>query len=209
MTTINRNKLIIKIATMTKKVIFQLTTVLLFLTSCTSSKTNQATLNDYNIGEKWIWKWSRSVDGLVRAEGEDIQEVVNYNGELGFWNGVDTVKISTTLDQKQSSTPFRDWPLHVGKKWKYLSEWENNEGTKGKTSQDVEVVSFEELNVVAGKFMAYKIEYKGIVTNSRGFKGEMTDTWWYSPDLKTYIKHVNNDGYGVYTNELIHYSKAP
>lgn len=192
---------------MTKKVIFQLTAVLLLLSSCSISTTDKPTLNDYKIGEKWIWKWSRSVEGKVRAKGEDFKEVVDYNGKLGFWNGIDTVQISTILDQKQSNTPFRSWPLYVGKKWKYESEWENNEGTKGKTSQDAEIVSFEELNVVAGKFMAYKIEYKGIVTNSRGFKGEMSDTWWYSPDLKTYIKHVNNDGYGVYTNELTYYSK--
>ncbi len=190
-----------------KKVLFLLPVVLIFM-GCGTSTTNEPTLNDYKIGEKWVWNWKRTVEGEVRAEGEDIQEVVDYNGVLGFWNGVDTLRISAVLNQEQSGTPFRDWPLFVGKKWKYESEWENNEGTKGKTSQDAEVVSFEELNVAAGKFMAYKIEYKGIVTNSRGYKGEMSDTWWYAPELKTYIKHVNNDGYGVYTNELTHYSKA-
>ncbi len=193
---------------MIKKRIFQLTAILILLSGCSTSTTNKPTLIDYQIGEKWVWNWKRIVEGEIRAQGEDIQEVVDYHGELSFWNGVDTVLISKTLDQKQSSTPFRDWPLFVGKKWKYESEWENNEGTKGKTSQDVEVVSYEELNVEAGNFMAYKIEYKGMVTNSRGYKGEMSDTWWYSPELKTYIKHVNNDGYGIYTNELIHYSKA-
>jgi hypothetical protein len=190
-----------------RKVLFLLPVVLIFM-GCSTSTTNEPTLNDYKIGEKWVWNWKRTVEGEVRAEGEDIQEVVDYNGVLGFWNGVDTVRISAFLNQEQSSTPFRDWPLFVGKKWKYESEWENNEGTKGKTSQDAEVVSFEELNVAAGNFMAYKIEYKGIVTNSRGYKGEMSDTWWYAPELKTYIKHVNDDGYGVYTNELTHYSKA-
>ncbi len=159
------------------------------------------------MGEKWLWKWERSVDGAVRAEGEDIQEVVAYNGELGLWNGADTVLLSSTLKPEQGPTPFRSWPLQVGKKWKYESEWENNEGTKGKTSQDAEVVAFEEVTVAAGTFRAYRIEYKGIVTNSRGFKGEMTDIWWYAPDLKTYVKHVNDDGYGLYTNELIGYSK--
>ncbi|WP_461630632.1 hypothetical protein [Labilibaculum euxinus] len=193
---------------MIKKVIFQITALLLLLVSCSPSTTNKPSLNDYQSGEKWVWNWKRTVEGEVRAQGEDLQEVVDYNGVLGLWNGVDTVRISTTLDQKQSNTPFRSWPLFVGKKWKYESEWENDEGTKGKTSQDVEVVSFEELNVEAGNFMAYKIEYKGMVTNSRGYKGEMSDMWWYSPELKTYIKHVNNDGYGVYVNELIHYSKA-
>lgn len=182
--------------------------VLVVFTGCSPSKTQKPTVSEYSIGEKWVWYWSRSVEGEVRAEGKDIQEVVDYNGDLGFWNGVDTTHISKELNQKPSDTPFRDWPLFVGKKWKYVSEWENNEGTKGKTSQDVEVVSFEELEVKAGKFKAYKIEYKGLVTNSRGFKGSMTDIWWYSPELKTYIKHINHDGYGVYTNELINYSKG-
>ena len=182
--------------------------VLLVFTNCVPTKTDQPSLNEYTMGEKWVWKWERSVAGEVRASGEDIQEVVAYNGELGLWNGIDTVLLSSTLKPEQSDTPFRNWPLQVGKKWKYESEWENNEGTKGKTSQDVEIVAFEELSVAAGKFKAYKIEYKGIVTNSRGFKGEMTDIWWYSPDLKTYIKHLNNDGHGIYVNELTSYSKS-
>ena len=192
---------------MTNKALFPLT-LLLILTGCMSSQTAEPVLDDYQIGEKWVWEWKRTVEGEVRAQGEDIQEVVYYNGTLGLWNGMDTVQIPATVDQKQSKTPFRNWPLQVGKKWKYVSEWENNEGTTGKTSQDVEVVSFEELSVMAGTFKAYKIEYKGIVTNSRGFKGEMTDIWWYAPALKTYIKHANYDGYGEYTNELTSYSNG-
>lgn len=193
---------------MKKTILLQLAAVLLLLSACSTPKTNKPTLNDYKMGEKWVWHWQRTVEGKVRAEGKDIQEVVDDHGVKGFWNGVDTVKISTVLNQKQDSTPFRSWPLYVGKKWKYVSEWKNNEGTTGKTSQDAKVISYEECHVPAGKFMAYKIEYKGIVTNSRGFKGKMTDTWWYAPKLKTYIKHVNKDGYGIYTNELISYSKA-
>jgi hypothetical protein len=192
---------------MRKGVIAKLVLVLIF-TSCASKKTNEPIVKDYQMGEKWTWKWERKVDGEVRAEGEDVQEVVKYKSTLGLWNGADTLQIPTEINKNQSSTPFRSWPLQVGKKWKYVSEWANNEGTTGKTSQDVEVVSFEELNVEAGKFEAYKIEYKGIVTNSRGFKGEMTDIWWYAPALKTYIKHINDDGYGLYTNELTSYSKA-
>ena len=192
---------------MKTKVLFHMALLLIF-GNCATTKTHPPILKDYTLGEKWIWKWERVVEGEVRAQGEDMQEVVNYRGTLGLWNGVDTVQISNTLHQEQGSTPFRNWPLQVGKKWKYESEWENNEGTTGKTSQDVEITAFEELHVVAGTFKAYQIEYKGIVTNSRGFKGEMTDIWWYSPELKTYIKHVNDDGYGLYTNELTSYSKA-
>ncbi len=184
---------------------------LIMLSACTNvskpSFTDEPTVNDFKIGEKWTWKWQRSVEGEIQAEGEDFQEVVEFNGTLGFWNGVDTVLISSTLNQN-SSTPFRDWPLKVGKKWKYESNWGNDEGTTGTTSQDAEVVSFEEVTVAAGKFMAYKIEYRGTIVNSRGFNGEMKDDWYYAPALKTYIKHVNDDGYGIYVNELIDYTST-
>lgn len=175
-------------------------------TTASDTATNEPTITDFKIGEKWTWKWKRSVDGKIRAEGEDFQEVVDFNGDLGFNNGNDTLKIATTLGQKPSDTPFYDWPLKVGKKWKFEVEWENNEGTKGKTSQDVSVVSFNEVSVAAGKFMAYKIVYTGRITNSRGYKADIEDIWWYAPSVKKYIKHTQNDGEGLYINELINYS---
>ena len=54
--------------------------------------------------------------------------------------------------------------------------------------------------------MAYKIEYKGRMTNSRGFDGKLEDIWWYAPAIKSYIKHTQDDGEGLYVNELIKYS---
>ena len=174
----------------------------------TDAATEEPKINDFKIGEKWTWKWKRSVEGEIRAEGEDFQEVVDFNGVLGFANGHDTLKIATTLGQKPSDTPFYDWPLMVGKKWKFEVEWENNEGTKGKTSQDVAVISFDKVTVAAGKFMAYKIEYKGGITNSRGYDAKLEDIWWYAPTIKKYIKHTQNDGEGLYMNELISYSSV-
>lgn len=143
----------------------------------------------------------------IQAEGEDRLEVVQYNGALALWNDADTTQISATEQKKQNDTPFRDWPLIVDKKWKYEHTWVNNERTKGTISQDVEVVSFKEAVVEAGRFMAYKIEYRGRIVNSRGFNGEMNDDWWYCPDLKKDIKHGNEDEHGRYVNELIDYYK--
>ncbi len=171
------------------------------------SASEEPILSDFKIGEKWTWKWQRSVNGEVQAQGDDYQEVVKYKNTLGFNFGKDTVKIESILNRKPSKTPQYDWPLAVGKKWKYEMVWENNEGTSGKTSQDVKIVSFKEETVAAGKFMAYKIEYKGRISNSRGFDGKLVDVWWYAPAIKTYIKHTQDDGEGLYINELITYSK--
>jgi hypothetical protein len=177
-------------------------------TTANDRSTEKPTLKEFKIGEKWTWKWKRSVEGEIRAEGEVSEEVVEFKGGLGFSGGVNTIKILDILDEKPSSTPFNDWPLKVGKKWKYEESWEGNDGTKGKTSQDAVVISFEEVLVDAGKFMAYKIEYKGRLTNSRGFDGLIEDTWWYAPEIKKYIKHTNFDGQGLYVKELINYINA-
>jgi len=167
-------------------------------------------LKDYKVGEKWTWKWQSAMNGEVRGEGKDVHEVVDYKGALGLWTGFDTLQLSEHLSHPKSSTPFRDFPLEVGKKWTYASEWTNESGEKGKTSQEAEVISFEKLKVAAGKFMAYKIRYEGFVENySAGGKGQVVDTYWYCPALKTSIKHVQEGGGDfVYTSELIEYVEA-
>lgn len=195
---------------MTKNIILQFTFILLFLASCKPSSTNKPTLEDYKVGEQWTWKWESATNGKVRGKGEDIRKVVNYKGSLGLWNGSDTLNMADILNKKQSDTPYRSWPLKVGKKWKYESKWTNESGDKGITSQDAEVISFEEIKLPAGKFMAYKIKYVGYVQNYQaGGKGKVTDTFWYAPKLRQNIKHVQEGGGGFrYTSELIGYKEA-
>jgi len=176
--------------------------------SLSQTITDKPTLEDYKVGEKWTWIEKSVAGEKIRWEGEDRLEVVAFKGSLGFWNGADTFLISTRLPQETSSTPFRDWPLAVGKKWKYESDWKNAEGTPMKTSQDVEVVSYGEVTVLAGRFMAYKIEYKGTITNSIGGSAKIKEAFWYAPTLKTNIRHVQDDGYGSYVLELYDYKSG-
>lgn len=176
----------------------------------TTLETQKPTLADYEIGEKWTWKWQRSVQGEVLGEGIDVKEVVDYKGELGFYydnTRQDTIKAATIVNRTQSKNPFRDWPLRVGKKWKHIEDWVNEAGDKGRTSRDAEVIAYEEITVKAGTFWAYKIKYEGVMENfAAGGKAESTDIWWYCPDLKDTIKHTQDDGHGLYTSELIQYS---
>ena len=74
--------------------------------------------------------------------------------------------------------------------------------------QDAEVVAQEEVSVPAGKFMAFKIEYRGWYRNSRGSSGKQNDTYWYAPEVKADVKHIRDDGYNMYTRELINYKRA-
>lgn len=193
-----------------KKYIIKLLIIAGLLSACNTvsskkTKTKKPNLSNYKIGEKWTWLEKSVAGEKIRWEGKEHLEVVAFEGSLGLWNGSDTTLITNTPKQEQSKTPFRDWPLVVGKKWKYESVWENAEGTSMRTDQDVEVVAYEEVVVLAGRFMAYKIEHKGTFTNSKAGSGKMNDTYWYAPALKVDIRHTQDDGYGSYMLELYDY----
>ncbi|SIQ62565.1 hypothetical protein [Maribacter ulvicola] len=120
--------------------------------------------------------------------------------------GKDTIPVSDIVKPETSKTPKYKWPLEVGKKWKYEKNWTSQDGTTGKQSQDAEVLSFKEERVGAGTFMAYTIEYKGTVSNSRGYNAQTDEVWLYAPGIKNFIKMTQTQDGFLYSEELIRYS---
>ncbi len=186
--------------------------VLVLLSACNdstkSSTTYQPTLTDYQVGEKWVWKYKGvTTEGEVRSDGTDTREIVSFDGALGMTIGKDTIPVTEIVKPEISETPKYDWPLEVGKKWKYENSWTSQDGTTGKQSQNAEVLSFQEETVEAGTFMAYTIKYTGKTTNSRGYSANETEVWLYAPAVKNFIKLTQNQGDFNYVEELIEYSK--
>ncbi len=173
-----------------------------------SKLAEQPTSADYHMGEKWVWKYKGvTTKGEVRSDGTDTREVVKFEGALGMTIGKDTIPISQITKPEMSETPKYDWPLKVGKKWKYENNWTSQDGTTGSQSQDAEVLSYKKETVEAGTFMAYTIKYTGRTTNSRGYNAEETEVWLYAPAVKTFIKLTQNQGDFHYVEELIEYKK--
>ena len=185
---------------------------LIILSSCNNSTdsgiTQQPTLADYQIGEKWVWKYKGvTTEGEVRSEGKDTRKIVSTDGVLGMTVGNDTIPVTDIVKPDESETPKYDWPLEVGKKWKYENSWTSQDGTTGNQSQDAEVLSYREETVEAGTFMAYTIKYSGKISNSRGYSADEEEIWLYAPAVKTFIKLTQTQGDFVYVEELIEYSK--
>ncbi|MGB5356601.1 MAG: hypothetical protein WBN11_07890 [Eudoraea sp.] len=185
---------------------------LILLSACNDSTksrtTNQPTLTDYQVGEKWVWKYKGvTTEGEVRSDGTDTRELVSFNGALGMTIGKDTIPVTEIVKPEVSETPKYDWPLEVGKKWKYENSWTSQDGTSGNQSQNAEVLSYQEETVEAGTFLAYTIKYTGKTTNSRGYKANETEVWLYAPAVKNFIKLTQNQGDFHYVEELIEYSK--
>ncbi|MGB5653777.1 MAG: hypothetical protein WBM56_08070 [Robiginitalea sp.] len=185
---------------------------LVMLSACKSptksGSTNQPTLADYQVGEKWVWKYKGvTTEGEVRSDGEDTREIVNINGVLSMTIGKDTIPVTDIVKPDESETPKYHWPLEVGKKWKYENNWTSQDGTTGNQSHDAEIVSYQEETVEAGTFMAYTIKYTGKTTNSRGYNANEEEVWLYAPEVKNFIKLTQTQGDFLYVEELIEYSK--
>ena len=170
--------------------------------------TQQPTLSNYTVGEKWVWKYKGvTTEGEVRSDGTDTRKIISANGVLSMTIGKDTIPVTDIVKPETSETPKYDWPLEVGKTWKYENNWTSQDGTTGNQSQDAEVLSYQKETVEAGTFMAYTIKYTGKTTNSRGYSANETEVWLYAPSVKTFIKLTQNQGDFLYVEELIEYSK--
>ncbi len=173
-----------------------------------SEVTQQPTLADYQVGEKWVWKYKGvTTEGEVRSDGVDTRKIVMADGILGMTIGKDTVPVTEIVKKDESKTPKYDWPMQVGKKWKYENNWTSQDGTTGSQSHDAEVLSYQEETVAAGTFMAYTIKYTGKTTNSRGYNAEEEELWLYAPAVKNFIKLTQSQGDFLYVEELVEYSR--
>ncbi|MFK7811236.1 MAG: hypothetical protein AB8B59_02005 [Maribacter sp.] len=185
---------------------------IVMFSACNSPKNSginyQPTLADYQVGEKWVWKYKGVTRaGEVRSEGEDTRRIVSVDGILGMIIGNDTVPVTEIVKSEESETPKYAWPLEVGKKWKYENNWTSQDGTTGNQSHDAEILSYQEETVEAGTFKAYTIKYTGKTTNSRGYSANEEEVWLYAPAVKNFIKLTQNQSDFLYVEELIKYSK--
>lgn len=168
----------------------------------------QPTAADYLVGEKWVWKYKgATTEGEIRADGTDTREVVSRDNVIGITIGENFVPITEITKPVDSDTPRYKWPLEVGKQWTFEEHWTSQDGTKGKTSLAAEVVSYKKETVDAGTFMAYTVQYKGKITNSRGYSADVEETFVYAPAVKNFIKLIQSQADYIYEEELIEYAK--
>ena len=163
-----------------KQIILKFLYLIVFigLYSCnkeTATEAKQPTLKDYTVGEKWVWKYKGVTDkGEVRSDGEDVRKIVKMPYGLGITIGKDTVPVSDMVKPDESETPRYKWPLKVGKKWKYEKNWTSQDGTTGKQSQDVEVLSYKD-NISSFENVKTELLGKQVLVTGRASKNTMFD----------------------------------
>ena len=116
---------------------------------------------------------------------------------------------------KESNPQALSFPLEVGKRWRYSSDWLfKAKGSKGTILNEVAVVGHESVTVPAGTFDAFKLVAKGRLggtspINSQ-YNAEMTTTYWYAPAARAIVKSVTHNPYlGPSTVELVRLQLIP
>jgi hypothetical protein len=86
-----------------------------------------------------------------------------------------------------------DFPMFVGKNWKSTIYYKQRMGTEVTFLNEFSVDGVEDITTPAGKFKCYRIHLKQ--TNMGSRQGGWV-RYWYSPDVKTWIKKEReNTGY--------------
>src|SRR5262245_13556466 len=116
---------------------------------------------------------------------------------------------------KQSNPNGLSFPLEVGKRWRFATDWLfKPKGSRGSMVVDVEVVTHERVAVPAGEFESFKLVSKGALSgtspiNSQ-YVGVITTTYWYAPAARAIVKSVTHNPYlGVSTVEMVAYQLRP
>ena len=126
--------------------------------------------------------------------------------ELLYSKGQTSIKYILEGDQRKEYWDLRkkvlNFPLTLGKQWMDLVQYDALQ-KMGKYAVEISetfgVLGWEEVEVRAGKFKAIKLEYK-CIGKWRGRMGWITDLeskawYWYSPDVKNFVKCHYEKGY--------------
>lgn len=117
--------------------------------------------------------------------------------------------------QAESNPRLLSFPLQVGKRWHYESNWTfKPKGSSGSIATNVEVLGREVVAVPAGEFDAFKLFAKGALGGmspmNTFYAGETNTTYWYAPSARAIVKSVHHGPYlGTTIMELVAVQRGP
>lgn len=179
----------------------------------------KAELPDVKAGDQWRFAMYYTVPSTTPNRAWVITSVTP-RGIEGTENG-EPLMLTRELNvlesprSKESNPKALSFPLEIGKRWRYDSDWVfKPKGSKGSTTVDVTVVGHEKVVVPAGEFDAFRLAAKGSLRgtspiNSQ-YAGETIETYWYAPMARAIVKSVRHNPYlGTTTVELVDFQLRP
>lgn len=184
--------------------------LVLFTESALAQKADQPAIR---VGNQWQFVEYYTVPSTTPNRAWVITSVTPMGIE-GRENGeplllTPEMNVRESPRDKNSNPKALDFPLEVGKRWHYVSDWVfKPKGSNGSIAVDVAVIGYEKVKVPAGEFDAFKLTAKEALSgtspiNSQ-YAGEIIRTYWYAPAARAIVKTVSNNPYlGPSTVELV------
>jgi hypothetical protein len=167
----------------------------------------------WNVGDKWTFTGDGSVEVIKSdqngyilkfSEKKCILESQGCNTILfqkSTLNRIYAVEGDKRKKYVKGLSKVLDFPLSSGKQWK--TGYSSIVGTYHQTyldySEFFKVLGWEEVKIRAGIFKALKIEYKRVLSGSSsvsvGSGQEFINQYWYSPDVKYFVKYQYDKGW--------------
>jgi hypothetical protein len=174
---------------------------------------------DVKIGDQWKFAIYYTAPS-TKPDRTWIITSVTASGIEGTENG-EPLTLTRDLNviesprNKDSNPRLLDFPLVVGKRWRYESDWEfKPKKSSGKAAVDVVVLAYERVAVPAGEFDAFKLAARESLSGTSPigsqYAGETTRTYWYAPAVRAIVKSVSHNPYlGPSTVELVSFELHP
>ena len=171
------------------------------------------------VGDQWHFAVHYTVPSL-EPNRLWIVKSVNASGIEGTENGeplllTPELNVLETPRFKYLTPRELQFPLEVGKRWSYVTDWVfKPKMSKGNVKMSVEVVAYEKLKVAAGEFDTFKLVAKGSLggnsPSNTFYAGDAVTTYWYAPAARAIVKSMHHSPYQGPTNfELVSFKLQP
>ena len=169
-----------------------------------------------SVGDQWQFVVYYTVPSTTPNRAWVITSVTPTRID-GTENGGEAVSLTRELNivdtprENVSNMKMLAFPLEVGKKWRYESNWHfKPTGSKGTYTSNVAVVAYEKIRVPAGEFDAFKLverrAMRGKSPKNSIIDAETNLTYWYAPAANAIVKSIYLNPYiGPSTVELVEY----
>ena len=166
----------------------------------------------WNVGDRWVFDREGPLE-VINCDAHSYS--IKFSGGIFpkdatgiamFERSTLNVKYLLEKDKRKEYRGFRkkilNFPLTLGKQWKDLCQVDEL-GKMGmfavEYQETIRVLGGEEVEVGAGKFKAIKLEYKIETFTREGIgwipRGEFKAWYWYSPEVKNFVKCQYEKGY--------------
>lgn len=196
--------------------------LLLALTACTSAQPTPVSAPapapavapvtfaapQWRPGDRWAYDWTSGTESGTKTIEVFETKTVNavsyfvlrlgdvehyYTKDLHWAAAVREARVEARMVPPQ---PWFMWPLVPNQRWDHQGTFEDPNGRR--TFNDhFTVVGVEEIEVPAGRFKTMKVMREGERRDS--------DEYWYSPDVRWYVRWVGRRGDETFEERLKNY----